>query len=56
MVISKQDAICEAIGMGKTNDEIRGEIDGRLSDKTLNKLRANPYVSGGGEGNEGGDA
>lgn len=45
MVISKQDAIYEAIAAGKTNDEIRNDIDGRLGDKLLNTLRANPFVS-----------
>ena len=46
MVISKQDAICEMIANGLSNDEIRDELDGRLSDKTINKLRANPLVGG----------
>lgn len=35
MAITKLDAVLEAIEQGKTNDEIRDEIDGRLSDKRL---------------------
>lgn len=48
MVISKQDAIMEAIAAGRTNDEIRDQIDGRLRDKTIDALRNNPLVRGGG--------
>ena len=46
MVITKLDAVLEAIEQGKTNDEIRDEIDGRLSDKRLDKLRQHPNVWG----------
>lgn len=44
MAITKLDAVLEAIEQGKTNDEIRDEIDGRLSDKRLDKLRKHPNV------------
>lgn len=44
MAITKLDAVLEAIEQGKTNDEIRDEIDGRLSDKRLDKLRQHPNV------------
>lgn len=47
MAITKLDAVLEAIEQGKTNDEIRDEIDGRLSDKRLDKLRQHPNVGGG---------
>lgn len=46
MAITKLDAVLEAIEQGKTNDEIRDEIDGRLSDKRLDKLRQHPNVGG----------
>lgn len=49
MAITKLDAVLEAIEQGKTNDEIRDEIDGRLSDKRLDKLRQHPNV---GEGDD----
>lgn len=49
MAITKLDAVLEAIQNGKTNDEIRDEIDGRLSDNRLNKLRAHPDIRGGNE-------
>ena len=48
MVITKLDEVLEAIQQGKTNDEIRDEIDGRLSDKRLDQLRAHPNLQGGG--------
>ena len=44
MAITKLDAVLEAIEQGKTNDEIRDEIDGRLSAKRLDKLRPHPTV------------
>jgi hypothetical protein len=47
MAITKLDAVLEAIEQGKTNGEIRDEIDGRLSDKRLDKLRQHPNVGGG---------
>ena len=47
MAITKLDAVLEAIEQGKNNDEIRDEIDGRLSDKRLDKLRQHPNVGGG---------
>lgn len=49
MAITKLDAVLEAIEQGKTNDEIRDEIDGRLSDKRLDKLRQHPNVGGSAE-------
>lgn len=48
MAITKLDVVLEAIEQGKTNDEIRDEIDGRLSDKRLDKLRQHPNVGGDG--------
>lgn len=53
MAITKLDAVLEAIQNGKTNDEIRDEIDGRLSDNRLNKLRAHPDIRGGNDVKEG---
>lgn len=47
MAITKLDAVLEAIEAGKTNDEIRDEIDGRLSDKRLDKFRKHPNIRGG---------
>lgn len=47
MAITKLDSVLEAIQQGKTNDEIRDEIDGRLSDKRLDKLRQHPDIRGG---------
>ena len=47
MAITKMDQVLEAIQQGKTNDEIRAEIDGRLSDKRIDMLRAHPAVRGG---------
>ena len=47
MAISKMDQVLEAIQQGKTNDEIRNEIDGRLSDKSIDTLRNHPAVRGG---------
>ncbi len=47
MAITKMDEVLDAIQKGKTNDEIRCEIDGRLSDNRLDKLRAHPNVGGG---------
>lgn len=44
MAITKLDEVLEAIQSGKTNDEIRDEIDGRLSDKRLDRLREHPNV------------
>lgn len=48
MAITKLDEVLEAITAGKTNDEIRNEIDGRLSDKRIDALRAHPLVGGAG--------
>lgn len=48
MAITKMDEVLEAIAAGKTNDEIRNEIDGRLSDKRIDVLRAHPLVGGAG--------
>jgi hypothetical protein len=48
MAITKMDQVLEAIQNGKTNDEIRDEIDGRLSDKSIETLRRHPAVNGGG--------
>lgn len=47
MAITKMDEVLEAIAAGKTNDEIRNEIDGRLSDRRIDVLRAHPLVGGG---------
>lgn len=47
MAITKMDEVLEAIQKGKTNDEIRDEIDGRLSDRRIDVLRAHPAVRGG---------
>lgn len=47
MAITKMDEVLAAIQAGKTNDEIRDEIDGRLSDKRIDVLRAHPAVRGG---------
>ena len=49
MAITKMDEVLAAIQAGKTNDEIRDEIDGRLSDKRIDVLRAHPAVCEGGE-------
>ena len=46
MAITKLDEVLEAIQQGKNNDEIRDEIDGRLSDRRLNVLREHPNVRG----------
>ena len=44
--ISKLDMVLEAIQHGKTNNEIRDEIDGRLSDKRIDGLRNHPEMCG----------
>lgn len=41
-MITKMDEVLAAIAAGKSNTQIRDEVDRRLSDKSINKLRAHP--------------
>ena len=42
MAIKRMDEVLAAIAAGKSNTEIRDEIDGRLSDRSINTLRKHP--------------
>ncbi len=42
MAIKRMDEVLAAIAAGKSNTEIRDEIDGRLSDRSINQLRKHP--------------
>lgn len=42
MTIKRLDEVLAAIAAGKSNAEIRDEIDGRIGDKTINQLRKHP--------------
>lgn len=41
-MIKKMDEVLAAIAAGKTNTEIREQIDGRIGDKAINQLRKHP--------------
>lgn len=41
-MIKRMDEVLAAIAAGKSNEEIRDEVDGRLSDKSINQLRRHP--------------
>lgn len=41
-MIKKMDEVLAAIAAGKSNAEIRDEIDGRIGDKAINQLRKRP--------------
>lgn len=41
-MIKKMDEVLAAIAAGKTNTEIRDQIDGRIGDKAINQLRKHP--------------
>lgn len=42
MAIRKMDEVLAAIAAGKTNEEIRDQIDKRYTDRTINQLRKHP--------------
>lgn len=42
MAIKRLDEVLAAIAAGKTNEEIREQIDGRIGDKAINQLRKHP--------------
>lgn len=42
MAIKRMDEVLAAIAAGKTNTEIRDEIDGRIGDRAINQLRKHP--------------
>lgn len=42
MAIKRMDEVLAAIAAGKSNAEIRDEIDGRIGDKAINQLRKHP--------------
>ena len=42
MAIKRMDEVLAAIAAGKSNTEIRDEIDGRIGDKAINQLRKHP--------------
>lgn len=42
MAIKKMDEVLAAIAAGKSNTEIREQIDGRIGDKAINQLRKHP--------------
>lgn len=42
MAIKRLDEVLAAIAAGKSNAEIRDEIDGRIGDKAINQLRKHP--------------
>ena len=42
MAIKRMDEVLAAIAAGKTNTEIRDQIDGRIGDKAINQLRKHP--------------
>lgn len=42
MTIKRMDEVLAAIAAGKSNAEIRDEIDGRIGDKAINQLRKHP--------------
>ena len=41
-MIKKMDEVLAAIAVGKSNAEIREQIDGRIGDKAINQLRKHP--------------
>ena len=42
MAIKRMDEVLAAIAAGKSNAEIRDQIDGRIGDKAINQLRKHP--------------
>ena len=42
MAIKRMDEVLAAIAAGKSNTEIRDQIDGRIGDKAINQLRKHP--------------
>lgn len=42
MAIKRMDEVLAAIAAGKSNTEIREQIDGRIGDKAINQLRKHP--------------
>lgn len=42
MAIKRMDEVLAAIAAGKSNTEIRDEIDGRIGDRAINQLRKHP--------------
>lgn len=42
MAIKRMDEVLAAIAAGKSNAEIRDEIDGRIGDRAINQLRKHP--------------
>ena len=42
MAIKRMDEVLAAIAAGKSNAEIRDELDGRIGDRAINQLRKHP--------------